>query len=93
MADTRLDVSIPSNTWINLYSATGITVGTALEVYNKGNSGCVLVIRATAPPNNTMGIPLGIDSAGQHRYVSAGESGLWCYSAGSSTYLSVQESV
>lgn len=93
MADTRLDISIPANTWINVYTASGITVGTAVEVFNKGTSGCNLVIRATTPPNNTMGIPLGFEPAANYRYVSSGESGLWVYSAGSSTYLSVQESV
>lgn len=92
MSDTRLDVSIPANTWINLYTATGITVGTALEIYNKGSTPCNLVIRATTPVNNTMGIPIGIDSAGQHRYVSSGESGVWVYATGGSSYLSVQES-
>lgn len=91
MADTRADVSVPSNTWVNIYSVTGITVGTAVVVYNKGSNACNLAIKATQPVINTIGIPLGWDSAGNHKYVSAGESGLWVYSAGNSTYLSVQE--
>lgn len=91
MADTRLDVTVPSNTWKDLYAATGITVGTALEIYNKGSNPCLLVIRATTPPNTTMGIPMGWSDAGNHRYISAGESGCWVYSPGNSTYLSVQE--
>lgn len=93
MADTRLDISVPANTWVNIYATTTIPVGTAVDIFNKGTSTCNLVIRATQPPVNSMGIPLGYDSVGNYRHVSAGESGLWVYSAGSSTYLCVQETV
>lgn len=91
MADTRPDVSIPMNTWKDIYAVTGIAVGTAVQIYNKGSSPCLLVIKATQPTINTMGVPLGWSDAGNNRYISAGESGLWVYSAGNSTYLCVQE--
>lgn len=91
MADTRLDVSIPANMWKDIYLATGITVGTALEIFNKGSNPCLLVIRGSQPTVNTMGIPLGWEASGNYRYISSGESGLWVYSPGNSTYLCVQE--
>jgi hypothetical protein len=91
MADTRLDIGVPANMWVNIYTATGIPVGTAVDIFNKGTASCNLVIRPTQPTVNTMGIPLGYESAANYRHVSGGESGLWVFSAGTSTYLCVQE--
>lgn len=90
MADTRADVKIQPDTWTNLYSATGITVGTAVGVYNKGSSQVLLVIKATAPTSKTDGVPLWSGPTGSYASIPSGASGLWAYSAPGSI-VSVQE--
>jgi hypothetical protein len=88
MADTRADVSCPAGVWVNLYAASGIAVGTAVDVWNKGNYPANLVIKSTSP-SGSLGIPIFSGPSGSHRYVTSGESGLWAYSDGG-THLSVQ---
>ena len=93
MADSVNDVVIAANTWIDLYSATSITVGTAVTVYNKGTQAGQLAIKATSPGANTaIGVPLFTgDSRGATAAVSAGASGLWFYCDNPrGTILSVQ---
>lgn len=38
MADTLPNVQLPAGQWVNLYTATGITVGTQIQVQNLGGS-------------------------------------------------------
>jgi hypothetical protein len=80
LADTRADIKIPAGTWVNLYTASTITVGTAVSVYNKGSNPCNLVIKATQPSVTTMGMPLGVGYTGNYAAVPANQTGLWCYS-------------
>lgn len=92
MANTRADVSVPAKTWVNLYTASGITAGTAVGVYNKGSYAALLTIAAAQPTITTGGIPIYIsDSPASYRAVSTGEAGLWAYSLYGTTLL-VQES-
>jgi hypothetical protein len=92
MADTRDDVIIPQSTWVNLYAATGIAVGTAVSVINKGSVAVNLAVSASAPANTNRGFPLlvggGVDSTAS---VEATASGLWAYSSQGTAYLLVQE--
>lgn len=92
MANSVADVVIVGATWTDLYAATGIAVGTAVDVYNKGNQGGQLAVKATIPTINNIGIPLfATSSEGGHAYVSGNPSGLWFYCASpSGTILSVQ---
>lgn len=85
MADTKADVVLPPNTWVNLYAATGIAVGTALDIWNKGSMAVVIAIKAIQPGSN-IGVPL--YTAG-YKYITAGESGAWAYST-APAMLSVQ---
>jgi hypothetical protein len=93
MANTRDDVLIASQTWTDLYAATGIVVGTAVNVYNKGSNACLLCIKATSPDTDTqIGAPLYAGSVGSFANISAGESGLWVYcDAAAGTRILVQE--
>ena len=91
MADTRSDVTIPAATWTDLYAATTITPGTAVSIYNKGSQACQIAIAATAPSDNTMGVPLYIGAVGSYAFVNSGESGLWAYCPSHTTRLLVQE--
>lgn len=61
MANTRNDVTIPAKTWTNLYLASGITVGTAVSVINKGINAAYISVEATTPAAPT-GMPKGVPS-------------------------------
>lgn len=91
MADTRADVAVAAATWTDLYAATGIAVGTAVDVYNKGSNAVQLAIKATAPASTTVGMPLHVGAVGSFAHVDAGESGLWAYCPQGTTTLLVQE--
>ena len=85
MADTRNDVVVTKNTWVNLYTASGITVGTACTVVNKGNNPFYVCISATAPSVPTTGSPKGFPVYPNGLFNSsfaalASASGLWAYS-------------
>lgn len=92
MALTRPDIIIPKGVWTNLYTASGIAVGTAVNIYNKSIFPCMLYVKETAPvQNNSGGIPLyGGGTSGSFAYVSAGEVGLWAYADAGATLL-IQE--
>lgn len=90
MADTRADIKILPKTWVNLYTASGITVGTAVSVYNKGSNPCYIAIKATAPALANVGVPLGVGFTGNYASVPASQTGLWCYSE-LGTYVLCQE--
>lgn len=86
MADTKPDIVIPAKTWVNLYSTTGITVGTAVTVYNKGNQTLSLAIKSTAPSAPADGVSaIGyllatFPNAMSFASVPASQSGLWAWS-------------
>jgi hypothetical protein len=89
VADTRADVVIPKTVWTDLYAASGIVVGTAVTIWNKGSNTCNLAVKATAP-TDTRGTPLFTDSEGNNISLTSGESGLWAYSD-RGTILMIQE--
>ena len=91
MAVSRADVSVPKQTWVNLYALSGVAVGTSVIVQNKGNQSCYLAISLAAPANPQMGVILSpIDYANNTTVVTAGEVGLWAY-CDDTTKLIVQE--
>ena len=49
MADTLSNVALPNNTWVDLYDATGITVGTRILVQNLGSDVIRLTTQAATP--------------------------------------------
>ena len=82
MANTIDDVVI-GNTWVNVYSLSGIAVGTSVQVQNKGNGYILLAISATSPASGSVkGYVLEPFKA---CLVDAGESGLWAISTGTSS--------
>ena len=82
MADTRTDVPVAAATWTNLYSGSGITVGVAVDIWNKGS------IKSTAPSGTTTGVPLPV---GGYLRCSSGASGLFAYSPDGKTSILVQD--
>lgn len=49
MADSLNDVYLSSNTWVDLYSLTGIAPGTSMIVNNKSSATVFLLVRASQP--------------------------------------------
>lgn len=90
MADTIADIKIAANIWHDIYGLTGISVGTALDIWNKGSNPALLVIKSTLPTSNTDGIPIYAGQFDGYRNISSGESGAWVYSELGTT-LSVQK--
>jgi hypothetical protein len=92
MANTRPDVTLVANLWVDIYAATGIAVGTALQIYNKGNTKLCAQIKATSPSDLSSSLPIfEAGNYGSTMYVSAGESGFWLYSVGRNGLVNVQE--
>lgn len=49
MADTLENVTLPFGQWVNLYTATGLTVGTQIQIQNIGSVDVLLHTGATQP--------------------------------------------
>lgn len=90
MANTLPDIKLPENLWVDLYAATGIAVGTALDIWNKGNNNAVICIASSAPTRTDIGVPIWAGVFEAYRSLTAGEAGAWAYSE-LGTSLSVQE--
>jgi len=54
MAQSLPPVSIPKNTWIDLYAATGITAGVRMIIQNTGSADAILT-ESTAEPATSVG--------------------------------------
>lgn len=90
MAATRVDVQIPSNTWVNLYALSGITVGTQVTVHNKGSNPCRVATSSLAP-TVVSGLELYSYPESDPIEIAPGEAGLWALSPNGTTTLLVQE--
>lgn len=53
MSATIPNVYVDDTAWVDIYTITGITVGTALDIVNKSVTWCKLYESNTAPPLNT----------------------------------------
>lgn len=87
MANTRNDVAITKNSWIDLYAGSGISVGTTCLVINKGNAPFYVAIASTAPAAPTTGSPKGFPVYPSGLFnssftVPASASGAWAYCPG-----------
>ena len=87
MATSLPPVKIPVNTWVNLYLATGISVGTQIIVQNTGSSEAVLTESATLP----VGV-VGVNAIIPRAYLTnaATNVGAWAFSQLGTT-LQVEE--
>jgi len=91
MADTRPNITIPAGVWVDVYVASGITLGSALTAWNKGSWSCNLAISVAAPSvGDTRGVVLYSGPISSTTSITQGEGGLWAYSI-NGTHLMVQE--
>lgn len=89
MATTRVDVAIPKGVWTNLYTASSITVGTQVTIFNKGSNHCKIATSASAPTVD--GFHLYSFPQSEAIEVAPGEAGLWAFSPNGTTTLLIQE--
>lgn len=89
MADTRPDINLVPNVWTDLYAASGINIGAAISIWNKGSDNILIAIKATAPTDNR-GMPLYTGVYG-YAQVTQGESGVWAMSKYRGSVITVQE--
>jgi len=94
MADNISNVEIPQNTWVDLYAATGIAVGSQIVVENIGNNDVYLAVLATQPANdhaayNVVKRPPSPNTMQN----SEGDPGAWAYCPNSGGKLAVSAQV
>ncbi len=86
MSDSKAPIVIEPETWTNLYEAAGIAVGTEVVIYLYLGGPLKVAIKATEPTTEMAGVL----RRGDWYKVSAGESGIWVFSA-SSSKVAIQE--
>ncbi len=91
MAVTIEDVVVPKGVWTDLYTGSGVAVGTAVTVINTGSVAVQLAISLIAPVSTTIGIPLYVGAVGSSALVGASEVGLWALSLDGVATINVQE--
>lgn len=80
MADTLSNVPLPKGgQWVDLYAATSIPVGTALEIHSINAVGVNIAISATKPSDDSGYETIKTESA---NYIVADSSGAWARSMG-----------
>lgn len=91
MADSLPNIPLQANTWVDLYAATSIVVGTQIVVQNLGTTAVFLTTLATEPPDLSAYSEIHPDTnIGMQN--ETGDSGAWAYSANVDGLLSVEAS-
>jgi hypothetical protein len=90
MTDTLANVDIPGNAWADLYTLTGIPVGTAISVQNIGSADVYLTVAAAQPPVGYDAYNVVIRSTGAWLRNSSGAAGAWAFCPNASGKLNVR---
>ena len=90
MADTRPNITLPFNQWVNLYAETGIAVGTRIAVENVGAADVYLTVSPTEPPLNYDAYCI-VRRDGLPYANSQGDSGAWALCSHTEGKLNVRE--
>lgn len=87
MPNTLPNVNLPANTWVNLYTSSGISVGTQLTITNVGSFDVRLVVVASSPEDVD-----GYDLIPKYGYLSntSGDSGAWAICIGGDGLVNVK---
>lgn len=82
MATSLTPVRVPSNTWVDIYAATGIAVGTQIIVQNIGSSEAILSESATEPTST-----VGYNAIPPRIFLTnaVGSLGAWAFSESGTT--------
>ena len=87
MATSLPQVVLPSKTWVDLYDATGITLGTQIIIQNTGGNEARLVESLAQPEMNS-----GYNIIPEREYLSSAAApvGVWAYAhAGTTLHVEV----
>jgi len=82
-------VDIPRNTWVDLYTATGIAVGTKLTVENIGSADVRLATQATQPAADHEIFNVLQRDNGVRLSNNTGDSGAWAFTYSGSSKVAV----
>lgn len=94
MADNIQNIQIARNTWVDLYDATGIAVGSQIVVENIGNDDVYLTVQAAQPdPDHNAYNVLKRPPSPNTMQNSEGDSGAWAYCSNSEGKLAVSAQV
>lgn len=88
MADTLDNVTLTKNTWVDLYAATSIAVGTRILIQNIGSTPLKLHTSASEPASNAGYVLL---SSMQAMANETGDSGCWVKSDYTDGQVNVQD--
>lgn len=89
MVDTLPNVTLPANTWVDLYVATGITIGVKIQIQNLGSNTVRLATVETEPTPSTGYSEIHFrTNIGMENQV--GDSGAWAYSESQTGLLNIR---
>ncbi|WP_150137935.1 hypothetical protein [Candidatus Enterovibrio escicola] len=92
MADTLPNIQIAADTWVDIYAASGIAVGTQVSVINNGGHALYLYSGATAPteaPNKGSSFGFAPVEANRTAQNQSGDAGAWVFSFAASSIINV----
>lgn len=88
---TTKSIIIPSNTWTNLYSTSGITLGKSVDIYNKGATNAIVAESVAAPVSTNVGTTVYTGSILSSVHVTPNSIGLWAYCQDNTGLLIIQD--
>ncbi len=89
MPDNIENVRIERNTWVDLYAATGIAVGTVLTIENSGNADVYLAVQAVQPDKDHQEYNIVKRPPSVTVQNSEGDLGAWAFVQGTEGLLSI----
>lgn len=89
MADNLLIVPIPQNTWVDLYDATGIAVGSVLQIENSGAADVYLSVQEAEPAKDDKKYNVIKRPPSVNMQNSDGDLGAWAYCSNTNGQLSI----
>jgi hypothetical protein len=93
MADTINDFNVTDDEWVDVYTTTGITVGSSITICNKGGYNLLIQEVPTKPDTSAEdGILISTyDTGANNATVLSGSSKVWLKATKSSCDVNVQE--
>lgn len=93
MPDTLNDLTATSSDWLDVYTLTGITVGNAVSINNKGGYQILIQEKPTKPDASDKNGKLLSTSriGGFNAIITSGSTGIWIKALRGSCDVNVQE--
>lgn len=92
MSDTRLNIHISANSWVDIYDQSNIAIGKQVSVYNVGASDVFIAISENQPAKDSDAFII-IKPGGLPFTNHIGDSGLWAFSGNCKGLLNVTKDV